>query len=165
MNTNRKAQQRSASRPEGQRVAEKGRQSNRIPLGQHRRKMTVDPELKKRIEREGYVLRWINDDGKVRIQQAKEAGYTFVRADGLEKIGDSGDQNSDPGGRISQIVGTCEDGSPMRAYLMAIKREWHEEDQQAKQQEVDQIDKAIREGRSAPSDNQYVPREGIRYQP
>lgn len=164
-NKNKQANQRSASRPTANRKAEKGRKSNRVPLGQHRKKMTVDPALKERLENEGYVLRWINDDLRGRIDGAQQAGYQFVTSNGVEQIGDDGEQNTDPGSRVSMRVGTCEDGSPMRAYLMAIRRDFFEEDQAEKQAHVDQIDEAIKYGRAAPGEQQYIPKSGIRYQP
>lgn len=163
MNTNRKAQSRNAEKRQVEQ-RETTRQSNRVPLGNYRRKLSIDDNLKSRIEQDGYVLRWVNDQ-KSRIHDAQQAGYVFVTSDGLEKIGDNGDQNTDPGSRISQIVGTNEVGDPIRAYLMAIPRDFYEEDQQLKQKQVDEIDDAIKGGNVAPGEKQYVPKGGISYQP
>jgi len=159
------AQQRTANRQTGNRKAEQNREPDRVPLGQYRRKMTLDPKLKQQLERDGYVLRWINDDNRSRIDEAQAAGYTFVTTQGIERIGDDGDQNTDPGSRISMRVGTCDDGSAMRAYLMAIPRQYYEKDQSEKQKQIDAIDQAIKNGQAAPGEKQYVPEGGIRYQP
>lgn len=139
--------------------------TKRVPLGSFRRKLTVDDDFVKKMDRDGYKLRWINDDGRSRIEQAQQAGYSFVTSDGLEQIGDQGDGNTDPGQRISQVVGTTDDGAPMRAYLMAIPKDWYEEDQREKQKHVDEIDKAIKGGRLSPGEKQYVPEGGISYNP
>lgn len=88
------------------------------------------------------VPRWINDDGAGRIERAKQAGYTPVTAvdpEGRSQTGDS---------VVSQIVGSRKDGSgPMRAYLMVQSHENYADDQQAKQAQLDEDDKAIRRGR------------------
>ena len=115
----------------------KGRKQ-RVPLGTPRSKMAVegkDPN---------FTYRWVNDQGG-RIQQAEQASYEFVKA-GDVTVGSGVDRNSETGDQVSQIVGTKEDGSPMRAYLMRIKREFYEEDQNAKQEEVDAKDAAIQSG-------------------
>lgn len=115
----------------------KGR-SKRVPLGTPRSKLAVegkDPN---------YAYRWVNDQGG-RIQQAEQADYEFVGA-GEVTVGSGVDRNSEVGDRVSQIVGTKEDGSPMRAYLMRIKREFYEEDQVEKQKEVNAKDAAIQSG-------------------
>lgn len=113
----------------------------------------------------GYHGHWINDEGS-RIQDALAGDYQFML--GKEPVG-SGAENrdSDLGQYTSQIVGTKEDGSPLRAYWMVIKKEWYEEDQREKQRPVDEIERAIKGGTLQPNgedidtSNQYVPRSGI----
>lgn len=130
----------------------------RIPFGvQHSRLTVANPDP-------NYVYRWVNDDGRGRIDRATAGGYEFVQADSDQKVGTgSADGNSDVGSRVSRIVGTQEGGAGMRAYLMRIKREWYEQDQKAKQALVDQIDSAIKRGDAHRSgdDNRYVPKAGI----
>jgi hypothetical protein len=106
--------------------------------------MTVDDTTKERYK--GKRMRWINDTADGRVQRAEDGGYGFVTADGTERIGEGQNGNSDLGSRISRIVGTKEDGTPLRAYLMAIDEEYYQEDQAAKQKEVDEIDAQIRSG-------------------
>ena len=132
-----------------------GRRS-RTPLGRGRQKLSV-PKI------DGYVLRWINDDG-ARLTQAQEADYQFVAQNEVGHVGESvEDGNTDQGNRVSKVVGKTESGHPMRAYLMKIKREFYEEDQAEKQAQVDETDRAIREGslEAKPDDKRYIPKEGI----
>lgn len=116
--------------------------NRRVPLGVPRTKLQV-PKLP------GYQLRWINDRGN-RIHLAKNAGWDFTTPEEVGPVGDAPESNnSDVGSRISWPVGTKDDGSPMRAYLMKIKEEFYREDQAAKQKEVDKIDAAMKGGNTA----------------
>ncbi len=123
-----------------------GRQA-RIPLGTSTLKMAY-------ADRPGYHRHWMNDRSN-RIHDAERAGYTFVEAlnDGRKE-------------KVSRRVGSHEDGSPMPAYLMEIRQEFYDEDQAAKQKQVDAIDYAILHG-GAPADAEaqdrsafYTPAEG-----
>jgi hypothetical protein len=115
----------------------------------------------------GRVYRWINDNQNsgIRLSNARRGGWRFE--EDQIKVGTEGeDGNTDMGNRVSKVVGTNPDGSPMRAYLMSIDKESYEEDQKAKQSQVDKIDKSIKAGAS---DNQlgksgYVPDGGITYE-
>jgi hypothetical protein len=122
----------------------------RVPLGAPQNKMAAS-------QRSGYSRRWINDEAG-RLQEAEEGGYQFVK---------EGDANStDTGTRKSLTVGKHEDGTPLRAYLMEIPLEFYEEDQVAKQQEIDATDEAIRTGSVAGqngADGRYIPSQGISY--
>lgn len=134
---------------------ERGRKA-RTPLGQ--------PQLKMKAQApDGMVPRWFNDQ-RNRITQALEAGYAFIGEEGQELDTDDERQGRDQAKKM--LVGTHEDGSPMHAYLMAIPREWYEEDQKAKLQPVEETEQAIRRGNIRGSDkrdkgNYYVPDEGI----
>lgn len=135
---------------------EKADRSSRTPLGRGRQKLSV-PEIS------GFVLRWINDNGG-RLLQAEEGGYAFVTKAEIGHVGESvEDGNTDIGNRVSKVVGKTESGSPMRAYLMKIKKEWYQEDQVEKQTQIDQVERAIREGsfEAKPDHKRYIPKEGI----
>lgn len=125
----------------------------RIPLGVARSQLTAPP-------RPGYVRRWINDDGKGRLQKAQEGGYTFVEDPNLRVGEDDGGSRSDS--RVSRIVGKTTEGKPMRAYAMEIREEWYREDQASKRQTLDEVDRAIRKGRLVEngSEHRYVPDDG-----
>jgi hypothetical protein len=59
--------------------------------------------------REGYVRRWVNDNGN-RIAHAQELAYDFVQDTAIQSTGE--------GSRVSRLVGTKANGEPLRAYLM-----------------------------------------------
>ncbi len=124
----------------------------RVPLGDPRPKMAAPQRL-------GYHRRWINDAGD-RLRAAEDAGYQFVEDE--HEVDESG-----RGVRRSMTVGTKEDGSPLRAFLMEIRNEFYEADQAVKQAKIDEVDAAMRRGdvRGAQPQDQdkfYVPAEGIR---
>ena len=113
----------------------------RNPLGVPRLKMNLDKETEQRLKAEGKMPRWINDTD-TRIQDAMAGDYEFLTVDA--KVGDA--QEEFEREKISKVVGRNKDGSPMRAYLMAIKEEFHQEDQQAKEEINKKVDDAIRGG-------------------
>jgi len=146
--------------PEVEEIEKPGRKE-RIPFGGARLKLSV-------ASKEGKVRRWVNDVGG-RCQLAGEGGYEFVNDDGL-KIGDtdvgSGNQSLDS--RVSRIVGTQADGSPLVAFLMEIDEEFYKEDQEEKQKKIDLIDAQIQRGNiqgQVGQDGRYIPKEGISYKP
>lgn len=125
----------------------------RVPLGVPRSKLSVP-------QRTGYKRRWINDDGKGRLQAALEGGYTHVDDPNL-RVGEDGLADR-PDSRVSRIVGRGEGGKPLRAFLMEIPSEMYHEDQKAKQSSLDQVDRAIRKGRLVADgqEHRYVPDGG-----
>ena len=128
---------------------ESGR-STRVPLGVSRPKLAVS-------KREGYVRRWVNDvEG--RIQGAEQGGYQFAEDKSMQ-IGspDIDNVNRDLGARVSRVV---DKSTGTKAYLMEIKKEFHEEDQRAKMQEVDETESAIKRGALHASEARYVPEKG-----
>jgi len=115
----------------------------RVPFGVPRKKLDLHQDLQKRLDADDKVPYWFNDsDHGGRINAASEGGYEFVTADGYEKLGDANEQQ-EKGKKIKKLVGTNKDGSPMYAYLMAIKRKWYEEDQAKKAEQNDMVDEAI----------------------
>ena len=93
--------------------------TKRVPVSGHRDIMTVkgqDPD---------YVYRWVNDIDN-RIERFKEGGYETVAQE--VEIGERTVNSSEaPSSTISKKV-----GQGITAYLMKIKREWKEEDRNAK---------------------------------
>lgn len=121
--------------------------NKRIPFSVPRSKLSVDQEI------EGYHLRWINDTPG-RIYQAEQAGYSFVEP---KEVGSSAEGN-----RLSQFVGDQKNGSPLFAYLMKIPTEWYLEDQETASAHLDEIDRAIKGGKTdGAQSNRYVPEGGI----
>jgi hypothetical protein len=92
----------------------------------------------------GFHIRWFNDTPG-RIDRAKEAGFAHVN-----------DKRNVPEKRV---VGVGE-GGPLHAYLMKIPQEWYDEDQRIALEQVEAVDKAIREGRPTgkeQANQMYVP--------
>ena len=108
--------------------AETGRRK-RVPLGTPQQKLNANIPG-------GMVGRWVNDTPG-RIQRALEAGYQFINDQGTTDDRESG---------RSMIVGSQENGEALRAFLMAIPREWYDEDQKAKQKPLEAFEDEIRRG-------------------
>lgn len=141
------------SRIEDVKQEKKAARKERVPLGQHRMKLKTET-------RDGYVRRWINDKPG-RLDDAVAGGYEFV-TDPKVKVGEGQDASQTPGvgSAVSRIVGTHEDGSPLRAYLMEIPQNVYDEDQAAKAESVDERENALRRGQTDPGKSdphQYVP--------
>ena len=101
----------------------------RIPLSLPTLKLAV-PEIP------GYVCRWFRGTGG-RLQQALAGGYVYVEKGEVQLVHGSpandyaSDGNSDMGTRVSISAGAESDGDQgLRLYLMKIKQELWDEDQQ-----------------------------------
>lgn len=118
----------------------------RVPIGVPEKKWSCPVN-------DGYHYRVFNDNWMTRpgnIQKAKAAGYEFV---------DSESDRQKP-----QIVGTNDNGTAITGYLMRIPQEIFDEDQKAKQKEVDRIDEQIKAGslQQSAGDRRYIPSTGIK---
>jgi hypothetical protein len=108
-------------------------------------------EIEKQLE--GWHYRWINDEPG-RISKALAGDYVFAEP---EEIGrDKSEDN-----RVSVHAGTNKDGSSLLTYLMRIPLEFYLEDKQESQKHLDNIDSAIRGGKTTPITNGYIPEGGI----
>lgn len=141
-------------------VEKKGRK-DRVPLGILRTKLRAD-------QRDGYNRRWVNDKPG-RLDDAVNAGYGFVADPEDElRVGDGGDvaQIAGVGTVISRVVGTHEDGRPMRAYLMEIEKDLYDGDQEEKGRLLDEKEDSIRRGQDDKGrpgrEGRYVPATGIK---
>ena len=107
----------------------------RVPISGNRDVLTAP-------KREGYVRRFVNDDERgLRIQMFQNAGWALVRDKDVQ-IGDKNVTNRN--NSIAADVVRSHVGSGRYAYLMEIKREWYEEDQKAKEEELKKTDDAMR---------------------
>lgn len=118
----------------------------RGPLGMPQTKLAYPPI-------EGFATRWINDSPG-RLAFAQDHGWEFVTEDH-----DGRDT------RVGRRVGVNEDGSPMMAFLMKLRREFFEEDKAAKQVPLDEFDAQLRAGTAGTNEvadrsQYYTPREG-----
>ena len=87
----------------------------------------------------GFVYRFVNDTGD-RVSQFQEMGYEVV-TDKTIRIGDRRVAVASAEGSPR----TAKVGGGVSAVLMKIKDEWYNEDQAAKQAEVDEIEKSIKQ--------------------
>lgn len=104
----------------------------RTPVGGKRDILTVsnkDPN---------YVYRWVNDTPG-RIQRFMDGGYEIVNHE-AEIGGPAVDKGSRLGSAITKSV-----GGTVTAVLMRIPREWYDEDQQAKQADIDAFEATMKD--------------------
>lgn len=118
------------------------KRTQRVPFGVPQTKLGVTLEVP------GHHLYWCNDVGG-QLEQAQAGGYEFVTP---REIGETRD-----GSQVKRLVGTNKDGSPLYAYLLKIKQEWHEEDKKQLAAIDDQFEKAIKRGTllEEPGENRY----------
>lgn len=110
----------------------------RRPFGSQTQKLAYEP-------RTGYHRHWFNDTPG-RIEQALNAGYQHV--------------DNKEGEKVKVVVGVNQAGGAMTGYLMEIPDEWYQEDMARGQEQVDQIDQAVRKGAVSGKpgvDGVYVP--------
>ena len=104
----------------------------RVPVGGPRNILTVaqkDPN---------FVYRWVNDVPG-RIAAFKEGGYEVVTSDN-----EVGDKTVDRGSKLGSAI-TKSVGGQITAVLMRIPKEWYDEDQAAKQKDVDILEATMRD--------------------
>lgn len=148
-----------------QRTAErKAGKRQRVPFGGLQQKLQLSKEDRKALDEAGFVPRVINDvDG--RIEAAQAGGYEFVTPEEAPSWGGSGvhEGNSDLNGKCSKVVSRGGE-KVIRGYLMKIKKEFYDEDQEAKEQRNRAIDDAMRAGNPGGSsvENSYIPEGGIK---
>lgn len=82
----------------------------------------------------GYEYRIVNDTGD-RVEQFKSAGYEVVSAKEVT-VGDRRVNAASAEGSFAQVSV----GSGTKAVVMRIKKEWYEEDQTRKQDDVDRTE-------------------------
>jgi len=122
---------------------EQVKRKERIPFGKQQQRFRTP-------EKDGFVYRVFNDNWRKdpeRIKNALAAGYEFI----------NGEQSG-------KTAGTNEDGSVIKGILMRIPKEFYEEDQAAKQKEIDKVDQQINRGKftEKAGDNRYSPGGGIK---
>ena len=87
---------------------------------------------------ENFVYRVVNDVGD-RIAMFQEAGYELVDAS-THRVGDKRINSATPEGSKAQVsVGKGE-----KAFVMRIRKDWYDEDQKAKQVDVDRLEQSIK---------------------
>jgi hypothetical protein len=111
------------------------------PTSRRRRSQVGDFAMKLLAPaRPGFMRRWFNDKDN-RIADAGELAYDHVMQAGIE--------TSDPGARISRLVGTKPNGEPMRAYLMETPTELYAEGVAERESHNRLVEQAILDGRDS----------------
>jgi len=146
--------ERKQEKEEGRRV--------RVPMGARRSNLQLSKEEAKALDDAGYVARWVNDrDG--RVERALAGGYEFVKPDEAKSVGsyerDKG--NTDLGDKVSKIVSRGD--QVIRGFLMKVKKEYYQEDQEAKEEVNRRVDEALSGGEAggATVENKYG--KGVTY--
>ncbi|CAB4240692.1 hypothetical protein UFOVP39_54 [uncultured Caudovirales phage] len=85
-----------------------------------------------------YAYRIINDSGD-RVQEFMDAGYELVEASSV-RVGDKRVNSGSSEGSKAQLSV----GQGQKAFVVRIKKEWYEEDQQMKQRRVDDLEAATK---------------------
>ena len=114
----------------------------------------------------GYHMHIFNDVPG-RIEEALTAGYEFVSPDEIGGVAAGVvSRNTALDDKVRFLVGNDGNGNGLYGYLMKIKQEWFEEDQQSLQSRNDVVDSAIRSGQNVKagttSEGFYTPKEGIK---
>lgn len=105
----------------------------------------------------GYHTHWFSDDPG-RIHEATKCGWEFVESHEVFIEGDllslhAGESgNTDLGSRVSQVVGVSKFGTPVLGFLMKLKDEWWEEDQERKNEAAQVPFQGMRQGQSGPNE-------------
>lgn len=135
----------------------------RTPFGVPRLKMNLDDATMSRLQAEEKVPRWINDTDN-RIAEAQSGDYEFVASDIAPiKTGDK-EEVAEQDRRVRKIVGKHKDGSPLYSYLMAIPKEYYNEDQAEKEAMNRKVDEAIKGGSPSGLDHHNIaPGKGASY--
>lgn len=80
------------------------------------------------LDHENYVYYWFNDDGNNIRQMTVLDDYDFVTVEELGSSFNAEATDSESTGRIRQLVGSKQDGSPLHAYLCKKRRAFYEAD-------------------------------------
>lgn len=109
----------------------------RVPIHEQRNQMTTE-------QRPGFVRRWVNDIPG-RVEKFLKAGYELV-SDKDVTVGDETvtDNNVALGSGARKNVGRTRSGEGTQAVLMEISAELYEEDQKAKQAQVNASEEALK---------------------
>lgn len=113
----------------------------RASVGGHRLKLQAP-------SRDGFVRRWVNDDGN-RIAEAQELAYDHVTQGGID--------TSSADSRISRLVGTKANGEPLWAFLMETPAEEYRAGVDDKEAIARQVDEAIAAGRDSTGQMSPIP--------
>jgi hypothetical protein len=117
--------------------------TDRIPFGTPTQRFILPREDQEKFHYHVFNDNWRKEPG--RIQRARMAGYEVVDHE-----------------RSGETTGTNDDGTEIKGVLMRIPKETYDQDQAAKQQEIDKVDDQISRGKFESGKNTYMPSGGIK---
>lgn len=114
------------------------------------------------LKDDDYEYRWINDDGNRIFERTKQDDWDHVTTKEITLD----ERDSGQGTVIERVVGRGTDGKPLKAYLCKKRKDYVEQDRKAKQQQIDETEKAILTGAHPNTDglspeHTYIPKEGM----
>ena len=117
--------------------------STRVPFGVPEQRFSIPKEDSEKYHYHVFNDNWRKEPG--RIQRALSAGYEIVEHE-----------------RSGETSGTNDDGSEIKGVLMRIPKELYDQDQAAKQRQIDKVDEQILRGKFQTEGPTYQPGGGIR---
>ena len=117
--------------------------STRVPFGVPTQRFSISKEDAEKYHHHVFNDNWRKEPG--RIQRAMSAGYELVENE-----------------RSGESAGTNDDGSEIKGVLMRIPKELYDQDQAAKQKEIDKVDDQIYRGKFKTEGPTYSPGGGIK---
>lgn len=127
------------------RETERRERKKRIPPGSPRLKLSAEGI------RPGFRGYWAKPE---QFAELEDAGYSFVKKDSGVRVGTDRTEGTDLGSLISRSG-----GGEDKLYLMEISEEFYAENEEIKQAEIDQTEKAIFE---PTSENQYISERSVK---
>ena len=106
---------------------------DRVPIHESRNLLTVEEDPR-------YQYRWVRDYPAGNVSRFLRAGYEFVIDESIE-VGDVAIDGQRAVGGVVSKMGDPKHGTML--YLMRILKELYIEDQDAKQKQLDEIDKQL----------------------
>lgn len=143
----------------------------RVRVGQAMPKLGLSPEQEQYFNEKGEQYHWFNDTtGRLQLKESQDWRYVTqdeLQAGGIGRVGDVTAREG-LGDKVTRVVGTKDNGEPILAYLMAIPKEFYEDDQAAKSEGVIKKQEAMlsgidSQGRPGDKEGRYIPQPGINF--
>lgn len=94
-----------------------------------------------KLELHRFKYSWVNDQDARIFALTKQDDWNFVHQDGSEIKDDA-----DRGSAINVVVGEKANGQPLRAFLCRKRKDWWEDDQRQKIEEIEEMMNQMRRG-------------------
>lgn len=125
-----------AAPPRSQAAETRQRRRRRDDFGETRNLKLAVPE---NLKDPAYEYRWINDTDGGRVHQMTVLDdWDIVQTKDIDGQGE--------GTAVARIAGTTESNKPQRVYLVRKRKEFYEEDQRAKRERLNEVEKDIQRG-------------------